>query len=66
MLSLAEKIKASKRCCQTVKEYIAERKRKLNEKLFSSEGEVFVIKRDEKTGEYVGKFVSSYRLLCSE
>ena len=64
MLSLAEKIEAAKRCCQTVKDYIAEKKGKLNERLFSSEGEVFVIKRDEKTGEYRGKFVCCE--LCSE
>ncbi len=63
MLTLAEKIEAAKRCCLTAKEYIAERKRAFYDKFFNSDWEVFVVKRDEETGKYVGKVAAC--ALCS-
>ncbi len=57
MLTLAEKIEASKVCCQKAKDYILEKKRAFYDKLFNSEWEVFVIKRDNKTEKFVGKTV---------
>ncbi len=63
MLTLAEKLKASKNCCLKAKDYIAEKKRTFYEKLFNTEWEVFVVKRDEKTGEFVGKTAAC--ALCS-
>jgi hypothetical protein len=54
MLTLAEKIEASKVCCQKAKDYIAEKKRAMFDRLFDGDCDVFVIKRDEKSGEFVG------------
>ncbi len=63
MLTLAEKIEVAKRCCLTAKEYIAERKRAFYDKFINPQWEVFVVKRDEQTGKYVGKFAAC--ALCS-
>lgn len=64
MLTLAEKIEIARSCCLKVKDYIAEKKREFNDKFFNSEWEVFVVKKDEQTGKFIGKFVSC--ALCSE
>ena len=56
MLTLAEKIEIARRCCLTAKDYIAERKKAFYDKFFNSDWEVFVVKKDEGTGEFVGKF----------
>jgi hypothetical protein len=63
MLTLAQKIETAKRCCQTAKEYIAERKQAFYDKFFNEEWEVFVVKRNEETEEFVGKFAAC--ALCS-
>jgi hypothetical protein len=63
MLTLAEKIEVAKRCCQNAKEYIAERKQAFYDKFTNPRWEVFVVKRDEQTGKYVGKFAAC--ALCS-
>ena len=55
MLSLAEKIEASKQCCRKVKDYVLEKKQAAFERLFNRDWEVFVIRKDEKTGQFVGK-----------
>jgi hypothetical protein len=55
--TLAEKIAVSKNCCQRVKDSIAEKGRELHDKFFDGSWSVFVIKRDEKTGELTGKKV---------
>ncbi len=64
MLTLAEKIEIARSCCLKVKDYIAEKKREFNDKFFNSGWEVFVVKKDEQTGKFIGKFVSC--ALCSE
>ena len=56
MLTLAEKIEVSKRCCQKAKDYIAEKRQQISNKFFNTDWEAFVVKRDEATGKYVGKF----------
>lgn len=63
MLTLTDKIEISKRCCQKVKDYMAEKKREFDNKFFNSKWEVFVVKRDEATGKFVGKFAAC--ALCS-
>ena len=55
MLTLAEKIEASKVCCCKAKDYVLEKRRAAFDKLFNSDCEIFVIRRDEKTGQFVGK-----------
>lgn len=55
MLSLAEKIEAAKQCCRTVKDYVLEKKQAAFDQLFKGDWEVFIVKRDEKTGQLVGK-----------
>ncbi len=57
MMTLAEKIEAAKRCCSKAKDYILERKQAAFNRFLNGEWEVFVVKRDEKTGEFVGKTV---------
>ena len=64
MLTLAEKIEIAKSCCLKIKDYIAQKKREFDNKFFRTEWEVFVVKRDEQTGKYVGKFAAC--ALCSE
>ncbi|HEX8288311.1 MAG TPA: hypothetical protein VF556_09965 [Pyrinomonadaceae bacterium] len=54
-MTLAEKIEASKVRCQTAKDYISEKKRAMFDELFEDDCDVFVIKRDEKSGELVGR-----------
>jgi hypothetical protein len=63
MLTLAEKIEIAKNCCLKTKEYIARKKEEFNDKFLNTEWEVFVVKRDEETGKYVGKFADCAR--CS-
>ena len=55
MMTLAEKIELSKMCCRKAKDYLSEKKRKVFDRLFNGDWKVFVIKRDEKTGKFVGK-----------
>lgn len=55
MLTLAEKIEASKICCRKIKDYVLEKKNAAFNRLFSGTWEVFVVKRDKKIGEFVGK-----------
>ncbi len=55
MTTLAEKIAASKMCCQKVKACVQDKTRKLYDRLFDTEWEVFVIKRDEATGTLIGR-----------
>ena len=55
MLSLAEKIEASRQCCLKVKDYMLEKKQAAFERLFNRDWDVFIVKQDEKTGELVGK-----------
>ena len=55
MLSLAGKIEASKACCRKAKDYVSEKKRAVFDKLFNGDCDMFVIKRDEKNGQFVGK-----------
>jgi hypothetical protein len=55
MLSLAEKIEASKACCRKAKDYVLEKKRAVFDQLFDGDCDVFVIRRDEKTGQFFGK-----------
>lgn len=57
MATLAEKIEASKECCRQVKDYILEKKRAAFDNLLNGDWEVFVIKRDDKTGQFTGKTV---------
>ena len=61
MLTLAKKIEIAKRCCLTAKDYIAERKRAFHNKFFSPDWEVFVVKKDEATGGFAGKFACCVR-----
>ncbi len=58
MMTLAEKIEASKECCRRAKDYFLERKRAVFDRLFDGDWEVFVVKRDEKSGKFVGKTAS--------
>jgi hypothetical protein len=55
MLSLADKIRASKLCCQKAADYFTAKKRSIFDKLHDSRWEVFVIKKDEQTGELTWK-----------
>ncbi len=55
MTTLAEKIAASKMCCRKAKACVQEKTRKLYDRLFDTEWEVFVIKKDETTGKFVGR-----------
>ncbi len=55
MLSLAEKIEASKKCCRKMKDYVLEKKNAAFDRLFNGDWDVFVVKRDERTGQFVGK-----------
>ena len=55
MLSLAEKIEASKKCCRKMRDYVLEKKNAAFDRLFNGDWDVFVVKRDEKTGQFVGK-----------
>ncbi len=55
MLTLAEKIEVSKICCQKVRDYVLEKKNAAFDRLFNGDWEVFVVKRDERSGEFVGK-----------
>ena len=45
MLTLAEKIEAAKICCRKAKDYILEKRKAAYNRLFSEDGEVFVIKK---------------------
>jgi hypothetical protein len=63
MITLAEKIEIAKNCCLKMKDYIAQKRQEFNDKLLNSEWEVFVVKRNEETGEFVGKFAAC--ALCS-
>jgi hypothetical protein len=55
MATRAEKIEASKICCRKVRDYVSEKKNAAFNRLFNGDLEVFVVKQDEKTGEFVGK-----------
>ena len=55
MTTLAEKIAAAKMCCQKAKASVQDKTRKFYDRLFESEWEVFVIKKDEATGKLIGK-----------
>lgn len=55
MLSLADKIQAAKICCQKAVDYFTRKKRSTFDSLFDGDWEVFVIKKDEKSGELIGK-----------
>ena len=55
MTTLAEKIAASKMCCRKAKDYVQDKSRKFYDRLFDSEWEVFVIKRDAATGKLIGR-----------
>ena len=61
MLTLAEKIEIARRCCMTAKDHIAERKRAFYDKFFNPDWEVFVVKKDERTGEFTGRFACCAR-----
>ncbi len=63
MLTLAEKIEIAKSCCLKIKDYIAKKRQEFDNKFLNTEWEVFVVIRDEETGEYVGKFAAC--ALCS-
>lgn len=63
MLTLAEKIEIAKRCCLTARDHIAERKRAFYDKFFNSDWEVLVVKKDEETGAFKGKFACCARAL---
>lgn len=63
MLTLAEKIEIAKSCCVKVKDYIASKRQKFNDNFLNTEAEVFVVKRNEETGKYVGRFAVC--ALCS-
>ena len=58
MLTLAQKFEIAKNCCLKMKDYLAEKRREFDQKLFNPEWEVFVVKRDDATGKYVGKFAA--------
>lgn len=58
MLTLAERIEIAKTCCLKVKDYIARKRREFDNKFFNAEWEVFVVKRDDETGKYVGKLAA--------
>jgi hypothetical protein len=64
MLTLAEKFEIAKNCCLKVKDYISQKRQEFNDKFLNTEWEVFVVKRDDETGKYVGKFAAC--ALCSE
>lgn len=57
MMTLAEKIEAAKVCCRKAKDYILERRQAAFNRLLSGDWEVFLVKRDEKTGKFIGKIV---------
>jgi hypothetical protein len=63
MLTLAKKFEIAKNCCLKMKDYIAQKTREFDQKLGNPEWEVFVVKRDDETGKYVGKFAAC--ALCS-
>lgn len=63
MLTLAERIEIAQTCCLKAKDYIARKKQEFDNKFLNPEWEVFVVKRDEQTGKYVGKFAAC--ALCS-
>ena len=58
MTTFAEKIAAAKNCCREAKDLAVEKTRKLYDRLFDRDWEVFVIKRDRTTGELIGKTAS--------
>lgn len=64
MLSLAEKIKASKECCRKVKEFIAEKKQSAIDRLFNCDWDIFIVKQDEITGQYTGAAACGKTLCC--
>jgi thymidylate kinase len=57
MTTLAEKFAAAKTCCREVKDSAVEKTRKIYDRLFDGDWEVFVIKQDEATGKLIGRTV---------
>ena len=55
MTTLAEKFAAAKTCCREIKDSAVEKTRKLYDRLFERDWEVFVVKKDEATGKLVGR-----------
>jgi thymidylate kinase len=55
MTTLAEKFAAAKMCCREIKKSAVEKTRKLYDRLFDGDWEVFVIKKDEATEKLIGK-----------
>ena len=55
MTTLAEKFAAARMCCREVKDSAVEKTRKLYDRLFDRDWEVFVIKKDEATGKLIGR-----------
>jgi hypothetical protein len=57
MATIAEKIAATKKCCHESISRRAKKSREFFNKMFDGSWKVFVIRRDESTGEFVGKKV---------
>jgi hypothetical protein len=55
MATIAEKIAAAKRCCRESISCKSEKSREFFNKMFDGSWNVFVIKRDDTTGELIGK-----------
>ncbi len=55
MLTLAEKFEAARKCCREAIDRSTEKGREFYNRMFDSEWEAFVVKRDESTGEFIGK-----------
>ena len=61
MPTIAEKFAAAKKCCRETLDRKIEESRAFYDKFFNDKWNVFVIKRDEATGEVTGK-----KLCCAE
>ena len=55
MVTLAEKFEAAKKCCREAIDRSSEKGREFYNRIFDSEWEAFVVKRDELTGKFIGK-----------
>lgn len=57
MATIAEKIAEAKKCCRESISRNAEKTKEFYDRFFSGKWKAFVIKRDETTGNYIGKKV---------
>lgn len=57
MAAIAEKIAEAKKCCRKNISRKVEETRKFYDKFFNGNWNVFVVKKDEATGQFVGKTV---------